>query len=376
MEPFKEFMNREVIKTLGDIFSRVWPAFDHAAFMARATHSLETLELKERVYQVRDALDITLPDDFSDASSILIKSLHPSEDTDRDGVKLGPEGACGFAVWPLTELVALRGERMANVEEALATLKELTKRFSAEFAVRPFLHRQQQAALAVFDLWTKDPNRHVRRLASEGSRPRLPWGMQLKDFVQDPTPLIPLLEALKDDPEEYVRRSVANNLNDIAKDHPDLVVEIAERWMRDATPDRRRMVKHACRTLIKQGNDSALAVFGYHPVSVEQVALSVRTPAVEYGDALEFDLKLDGLTVGGNIMIDYAIHFVKANGSRAPKVFKWKDARKLASGQVRATRRHPIKPITTRKYYPGRHMIEVIVNGTAVAEAEFDLMMS
>lgn len=373
MEPFKEFINHRVIETLGDIYKRVWPAFDRGHFVEDASRSLSDLELKQRVLQVATSLNTALPEDFDEAARILLASLHPSEDTARDGIEFGPEGANNWAVWPLTELVVMRG--FDHPEASLAVLKEMTKRSSSEFAVRPFLAEQPDVALPVFYEWARDPNRHVRRLASEGSRPRLPWGMRLHSFVKDPVPLLPILETLKDDPEDYVRRSVANNLNDIAKDHPDLVADIASKWLLDASRERQRLVKHACRTLIKQGHPGALGAFGYRPVEPKKAALSVLTPTVTYGDALEFELSLDGLPSGGNLLIDYAIHFVKANGELAPKVFKWKDMQSFASKNLKAERRHAIKPITTRKYYPGRHMIEIIVNGAPVAQADFELLM-
>lgn len=374
MEPFKEYINQQVIETLADIYTRVWPEFDRKHFVAAAGDGLGSLELKERVMQLAQALNETLPKDFDAASEILLASLHPSEDTDRDGVEFGPDGACGFASWPLTEFVVLRADT-TKPYKALSVLKEITKRFSTEFAVRPFLANQTDETLDIFIGWTKDPNRHVRRLASEGCRPRLPWGMRLNRFVDEPALIMPILEALKDDPEEYVRRSVANNLNDIAKDHPDLVADIAGEWLKNAGRDRRRLVKHACRTLIKQGHAGVLKAFGYQPVAPKQVQLQVLTPNVQYGDALSFCLSMDGLPTGGNLMIDYAIHFVKANGSRAAKVFKWKDMQAIDSANINAERRHAIKPITTRKYYAGTHQLEIFVNGTSVAQADFELLM-
>lgn len=373
MEPFKEYMNSDVIDTIGDIFKTTWPAFDRQGFVGKAGASLSTLELKERVMQVACALDEVLPCDFGDLSVILLSSLHPSEDTDRDGVTFGPEGISGWAVWPLTELVVKRG--LDYPAEALDLLKEMTKRWTSEFAVRPFLEKWPEVALPIFHTWANDPNRHVRRLASEGSRPRLPWGMRLQAFVNDPTPLLPLLETLKDDPEDYVRRSVANNLNDVAKDHPDLVSGLAERWLTAASKNRQRLVKHACRTLIKQGHPAALQAFGYMPLASAEASLAIHTPKVTYGDAVEFTLSLSDLPVDSRLMIDYAVHFVKANGTLSPKVFKWKDMQMANGGELVATRKHAIKPITTRKYYEGQHLIEITVNGQSVAQTEFDLIM-
>ena len=373
MEPFKEFINEDLIATLGQIFLRVSPGFDKEKFTEHAAKSLEKLELKERVLQVRDALDATLPQRFDQRCAALVASLHPSEDTDRDGVKFSDEGVSGFAVWPLTELVSHCG--LDYPEQALGVLKEMTKRFSSEFAVRPFLISHGAVTLRVFKTWVSDDNRHVRRLVSEGSRPRLPWGIRLHKFVSDPEPVMSLLEALKDDPEEYVRRSVANNLNDIAKDHPATVVDIANDWITRAPKPRVKLLKHACRTLIKNGDTGALAVFGYYASGSAVAEIQVTTPVVQYGDFLEFSLKLDELKPGGNLMIDYTIHFVKANGSTSPKVFKWMDKQAVKSSSLTATRRHAIKPITTRKYYPGTHSLELLVNGVSLGTAQFELMM-
>ena len=373
MEPFKEFINENLIGTLGRIFLRVSPDFQKDTFTSLASQSLEKLELKQRVLQVRDALDATLPRDFDERCTALLASLHPSEDTDHDQVKFSDIGASGIAVWPLTELVSHCG--LAHPEQSLAVLKEMTKRFSAEFAVRPFLAKHEAITLKVFWTWTVDENRHVRRLVSEGSRPRLPWGMRLQRFVQNPAPLMPLLEALKDDSEEYVRRSVANNLNDIAKDHPEAVVSVAKEWIKDANKPREKLIKHACRSLIKSGNSGALGVFGYRATESALAEIQITTPVVQYGESVEFSVSLTGLTPSSNLMIDYVIHFVKANGSTSPKVFKWMDKQSAKSASMKAVRRHPIKPITTRKYYPGTHALEIKVNGASLAMAEFELTM-
>ena len=372
MEPFKEFLNESVVRQLGQIFARVYAGFEEEKFCTDALPGLQSLELKERAYHIMKALDVRLPRDFGDFSEIILTSLHPSESSSEDGAEFGPEGVMGFAAWPVTDLVTERG--IGVPDEALPLLKEVTKRFSAEFAVRPFLDQHTEKTLTIFEDWAGDGNHHVRRLVSEGSRPRLPWGMQLKKFVAEPEKILPLLEILKDDSEEYVRRSVANSLNDIAKDHPDMVAEIAAGWLKNADKNRKRLVKHACRTLIKQGHKGALAAFGYGPVSGLQCDLKINTPSVEYGGGLGFEAVFHGGGEAQKVMVDYAIHFVKANGKTAPKVFKWKDT-KLAGGRLSAMRNHGIKPITTRKYYPGEHMLEIFVNGVSVATAAFELRM-
>ena len=372
MEPFKESLNANVVRQLGHIFARVYSDFDEQGFCDAGIKGLQKLELKERAHHIMCALDERLPEDFSTFSAIILASLHPSEDPSSDGAEFGAAGVMGFAAWPVTDLVTERG--ITRPDEALALLMQVTKRFSAEFAVRPFLDQHIEKTLQVFEGWIGDENRHVLRLVSEGSRPRLPWGMQLKKFVGDPAKILPLLELLKDDKEEYVRRSVANSLNDIAKDHPDLVAEIARDWLKGANKNRMRLVKHACRTLLKQGHQGALEAFGYGEVSDLQCDLKINTPTVEYGTALRFQANFHAPIGAGKVMVDYAIHFVKANGKTAPKVFKWKDT-SLNDGRLSAMRNHAIKPITTRKYYAGKHVLEILVNGISVATAPFILTM-
>ena len=208
-------------------------------------------------------------------------------------------------------------------DAALAVLKEMTKRFTAEFEIRHLLVADQERVLATLAQWVDYPNHHVRRLVSEGSRPRLPWGLQLTRLVADPLPTLPLLKALRDDESEYVRRSVANHLNDIAKDHPDLVAEVAQDWMRGADKKREKLLRHACRTLIKQGNEGALAAFGIEAPQLQQVDLTLESAAVQFGEALVFNAELrSDSPKPQTLIIDYLLHFKKANGKLAAKVFK------------------------------------------------------
>ena len=200
--------------------------------------------------------------------------------------------------------------------------------------------------------------------------------MRLPAFMTDPAPVIHLLELLKDDDEEYVRRSVANNLNDIAKDHPDLVAEIASQWLKGAEKNRERLVRHACRTLIKQGHQATLKAFGYNKARVEVDKLEVLNSSVAFGSALEFELGLTSASADSQpLIIDYAIHHQKANGSTSPKVFKWKTLTLERHATLVAKRRHPMKMITTRVYYPGTHKLEILINGTSVGVVDFELII-
>jgi 3-methyladenine DNA glycosylase AlkC len=375
-EPFKNQFNETLIGHMGDHFFRVDPDFDRAAFVQRASDNLDGLELKERASQITRAMAGFLPPDFEKAAQILLASLAPEEAIDASLSEGGSEGLAGWAILPMTHYVGLYG--LPHFDLSMKLLKEMTKRFSAEFDIRLFLIEEPERTLSVLETWTRDPSPHVRRLVSEGTRPRLPWAMRLPAFVADPSPLIPLLEALRDDDEEYVRRSVANSLNDISKDHPDLVARIAKRWRRGAGKERERLVRHACRTLIKQGHQGALSALGYGPPRVELNWLGIETPRVQFGESLTFDLCLTSTSdqpQAQPLIIDYAIHHRKANGTTSPKVFKWKNLTVGSLATVRAKRKHAIRKITTRTYYPGTHVLEILINGVSYGTREFELIM-
>lgn len=374
VEPFKNFFGVEPIRSMARHLARAEPTFPEADFVRYAIRDLEDLELKERSSQITDALAEFLPSDYRQATQVLLDSLHPDTnlgiaDMDEATAKLG---IAGWLVMPMADYVARMG--LDDVEFSLEALRQMTTRSSSEFAIRQFLVDHPETTLRTLHDWAQDPNDHVRRLVSEGSRPRLPWGMRLKQFVEDPAPVVELLEMLKDDPSEYVRRSVANNLNDIAKDHPDLVTSLAKDWMIDASTERERLVKHALRSLVKAGNNDALSVLGYGPPKVDIVAFTVTTPQVEFGTPLEFEIELVSQSSSDQrLLIDYVVHHVKANGQTSPKVFKWKNIRLAAGEELKATRKHPIRAITTRRYYPGVHGVELQINGQSFGSATFEL---
>lgn len=372
-EPFKDFFNRDVVGLFAGHLAGAVPGLDVAGFVDEACGDFARQELKQRSNAIRDALARHLPPRFEDAAAALLAILAPEAEID-GAFGSGSAGVHGWMVQPMADFIALRG--MADLDVSFDALAEMTKRFTAEFAVRPFIADAPEAAMARMAGFARDPNMHVRRLASEGCRPRLPWGMQLRDLVADPAPVLPILTALRDDPEEYVRRSVANNLNDIAKDHPDLVAQIAADWMVGADRNRQRLVRHACRSLVKAGHMGALAALGYGPAQVRVEDLAVDTPVVQFGEHLAFSFSV--VSEGDQVqplIVDYIIHHVKADGSRSPKVFKLKVADLAAGGRMAVQKRHAIRPITTRVYYPGEHMVEIMINGTTYAKASFSLEM-
>lgn len=365
-EPFKNEFNVEIITQMGEHFKRVSPSFDDKGFVAKAIDGLDTLELKERSNQIANSLTQYLPINFNEATKIIINSLAPVEPYDP---KLG---ITSWATWPLNEYISTNGKE--HFEMSMTAFKALTPHFSSEFDIRFFLIAEEERTLTHLKNWLSDANLHVRRLVSEGTRPRLPWGMKLQSFVNDPTPILPLLEALKDDEEEYVRRSVANSLNDIAKDNPDMVAKIAADWINGADKNRTWLVKHACRTLIKQGHKKTLEALGYGAPKVSLKKFEIKNNRVKFGGALEVDMILKSdKNSDQDLIIDYAIHHMKANGKTAPKVFKWKITTLNPGAKINAAKKHPMKKITTRKYYNGKHKIEIIINGVSYGMQEFEL---
>lgn len=371
-EPFKNFFNAELIAQMGDHLNRVDDTFDAERFTRLATTGLDALELKQRADHIRQALETCLPPEYRHACRTMLAALHVEADVDLSNTSMDELGIRGWSIMPMADYVARNG--LDDFDFSMDVLKELTKRFSSEFAVRAFFLADTGRALRHALEWAQDGNFHVRRLASEGSRPRLPWGLRLPMFVDDPSPLMGILERLRDDPHEYVRRSVANNLNDIAKDHPDLIAATASHWMEGAGAERRKLVRHACRTLIKQGHTATLQALGYAEPEVTVSALDVATPAVTLGGPLEFAISVTSQAGHTQpLIIDYVIHHRKANGATSPKTFKWKVMDLPAGKTVAITKRHTIRPITTRVYYPGLHHLEIQINGERFARADFDL---
>jgi 3-methyladenine DNA glycosylase AlkC len=374
VEPFKNHLGEEAIRAMAGHFMRVNSGFDEEGFSTFATNGLDDLALKERSARITDALERVLPDDFSTAAKILVASLEPATDLSIGETEGGvtERGIRGWPIMPMAEYIARHGQ--GHVKLSLDALRDMTSRFSSEFAIRSFLQNHQDITLTTLAGWTRDQNEHVRRLVSEGTRPRLPWGVRLTQFVQDPAPVVELLEDLKDDPSEYVRRSVANNLNDIAKDHPDLVADIARMWLKDAPAERQHLVRHGLRSLIKAGHPGALRSLGYGPAIVELLRFELRAREVKMGGVVEFEIEISSTAKSDQpLIIDYAVHHMRAGGTITAKVFKWKTLTLKSGETLRGTRRHAFKLITTRRYYPGRHRVEIQVNGNTLGGADFEL---
>jgi 3-methyladenine DNA glycosylase AlkC len=352
---------------------RAWRAFDRTRFERMAITGLERLELKARVQHVAAALEAVLPESFAKATDVLERSLAPARlDTDLSALEPGPDGLAGWVVWPMTEFVARRG--LGEPRRALQALHAMTQRNSAEFAIRPFLLEHPDLAWKTLRSWVADPSAHVRRLVSEGSRPRLPWGMQLKPLIADPSPTLPLLAALQDDPSEYVRRSVANHWNDISKDHPRLVAEWLERHVADASVQLRALLKRATRTLVKRGDPRVLRAWGLGRALAGRATLSIRPPRVRAGGHVVLIATLRSTVQRSQrLVVDYAVRHGKRGGAMG-KIWKGWSLELQPAEQRVLERRHSLRPVTTRIDHPGRHRVDLRVNGQVVASSSFVLL--
>jgi 3-methyladenine DNA glycosylase AlkC len=372
--PFKDRIDAAMVRLLAARLGAKDAAFDAAAFAGRATAGLGPLALKQRVGHVAAALAATLPDDFAAACGLLEATLAPARvDDDLAALAPGPDGLAGWVVWPMTEFVARRG--LAAPARALQALHAMTQRFTAEFALRPFLVAHEALTLRTLGRWVRDPSPHVRRLVSEGSRPRLPWGTALPRFVADPSPTLPLLAALQDDASAYVRRSVANHLNDIAKDHPDVVVDWLRRHLPGAPGPRRALLQRASRTLEKRGEPGALAAWGVDAAFRGEVAFAVAPARAAVGGAMALQVELRAAATGPaqRLVIDYIVRGDGDDAHRRRKVWRgWRV--ELAPGEARALqKRHSWRPTTVRVDRPGRKRVELRINGRAAAQAAFTL---
>jgi 3-methyladenine DNA glycosylase AlkC len=368
-EPLKNHFGSEIPRTIAEMIVAVYPAFPKAQFLRTSLKDYEPLALMSRGRHIAQALRRHLPSDYDQAIEILLASLGPLvPKQESDG------GMAPFLYMPHTMFVQEYG--LDHFEHSMRAQYELTQRFTAEFSIRPFLERYREATLARLTLWVSDPSPDVRRLVSEGTRPRLPWAPRLRAFQADPQPVLALLDLLKDDPDLYVRRSVANNLNNIGKDHPALLAQTAKKWMRNASEERRWLIRHALRSAVKRGEPGALHVLGAgHEAQVVVRQRSITPSRVKLGQSVTvaFELK-NAQSKPQRVMVDFRIHFVKANGSATPKVFKLKMIELAPRARVFLKKTVSLKPMTTRTHYPGQHRLDILLNGRAKPLGTFELL--
>jgi 3-methyladenine DNA glycosylase AlkC len=358
-EPLKNMYTRSFFEQFANKIKAVYPLFDIDHFMKLIyDEQWDQRELKRRFRHISHCLGQTLPPAYEKALAVLAAIA----------------GDChGFPYLFFPDFIEVYG--LEHYESSIRHLELFTKCSSAEFAVRPFILRYPEKMMAQMLHWTEHPDPHVRRLASEGCRPRLPWSMALDDFKKDPAPILPILYALRADESEYVRNSVANNLNDITKDHPQLVLSIAQEWY-GSHPGTDWILKHACRSLLKQGHPETLALFGFGQLSGVQLQnLTLHTTEITMGQDLTFSfILLNNSTEPQKIRLEYGMDFVKANGSRTTKIFKISE-KIMGSGQLEVTKTHRWREITTRVHYAGEHRLSIRVNGVELAGALFQLAL-
>lgn len=364
----------EVAPRLARMVQRAWRRFDATAFVAAVEPGYARLELMQRGQRMADALAAQLPHDVARALQILVEAMDEPLALDARGE---PDAAgrpySGFLYLPHSLYIAQHA--LGHFDAAMQAQHALTQRFTAEWCLRPFLEHHREATLSRLQQWAYDPSAHVRRLVSEGTRPRLPWAPRLRAFAAHPEPVIALLDSLKDDPSSYVRRSVANHLGDLAKDAPTVALSVARRWMVGANTPRRNLIRHGLRHPLRQGDVAALALFGHdRPARFTLTQVAVSPARVPLGGHVQVAASLASRArVPQDLRIDLRVHYRKADGSARPKTFKLPDVC-LQPGQVCALRKRlDLRPMSTRTHYPGRHAVELVVNGQAHALGAFEL---
>jgi 3-methyladenine DNA glycosylase AlkC len=357
-EVLKDKYNLTFLTHFSSLVSEVYPIFNEVTFMNLIfDHHWETRELKQRIRHISHALATTLPPSYEEALAVL-NLLAPK--------------CRGFEYLFFPDFVEAYGLNHWN--ESIVALKLFTFSSSSEFAVRPFIEKDPLMMMKVLKEWAQDDDHHVRRLASEGCRPRLPWATSLKMFIEDPSPILPILSLLKADQSEYVRKSVANNLNDISKDHPELVKKIAKDW-KGQYPHTDWILKHGCRTLLRKADSDILSIFGFETnpnVLVEKLSLSSKMVVI--GESVSFDFVITNPALSSfKLRVEYGIDFVKANGTAHRKLFKITE-NTYNHGETSFTRSHSFKDLSTRKHYEGEHRLSIVINGHEMAEAYFHLL--
>jgi 3-methyladenine DNA glycosylase AlkC len=358
-EPLKLMFDSQKMRQLAKAIGEGHAQFNQKKFLGRFESDVwENAELKQRVSLIAEYIHQELKLPFGEAVKLLIP--------------VSKKFVWGYFGVFFSDYVEKYG--LEHWDESMMALEEFTKTSTAEFAIRKFIRMDQTRAMVQMELWSKSENHHVRRLSSEGCRPRLPWGMRLDEFVARPQAVLRILERLKNDPELYVRKSVANNLNDISKDHPELVLQIAAKWIgKSANTD--WIVKHALRTLLKKGNKQALELFGHHDAAGLKVhSLALQQKQLSIGEEMKFAFTI--LNENREVRparIEFAIDYMKSNARHNRRVFHI-SATPLKPGNTEFKRRISFANLTTRKHYPGKHHLHVLINGEVAGSSTFALI--
>ena len=363
----KDYFTKDVVRGIGERLAEHTTSFDTDAYVKRVMKppgepAFAELEFTARSRRIADAIDEVAGLEPVALFELLTQSLPPELDGTDDTLN------DGFSLWPYGELIARHGADYPV--EGLEASLELTKRFTGEFAIRPILAASPEALTTVAS-WASDPNEHVRRLASEGTRPRLPWAQRLSLPVDE---IIAMLTELRADKSLYVRKSVANHLNDLAKEHPDRIIKLLAGWYKEGVEETQWIVRHALRNHLKDGTPAALAIFGYKPPKVDIVDLRVTPAKVAIGESVTAEFTIRSAKASDQLlMIDLVMGYVKANGSTAPKVFKFRELTVAGKSEEAVSKRFDMMVRSTRKLYPGTHTLTVRANGADLATTSFEL---
>lgn len=369
--PLKDQLFTEAkVRQVATEIRRVCRPFDADGFVRAVVARFPELELKARIAWMAECLHESLPKDYERAVQSFVSSLPPPADPTQGDNDFGD-----FIYAPHSAFVARYGCAREHLDCSLDALYEFTQRFSAELAIRSFLNAFPEETLARLSVWVRDAHYHVRRLCSEGTRPKLPWAEKIAIPVEAP---LPLLDVLVADTTRFVTRSVANHLNDISKTDPDLTIDTLARWRKSDLQDPKEMayvVRHALRTLVKQGNPRALALLGFSPAPRLSVSKLVVPKEVRMNTALELSFTLTAKE-DVDVVIDYVLHFRnKAGKLNSKKVYKLAKLSLTKNTPVSVSKRHPLrKNMTTRTLYPGEHALEIQINGAVYAKAPFLLV--
>ncbi|MDX1958530.1 MAG: DNA alkylation repair protein [Leptospiraceae bacterium] len=368
-EPLKNLYSKNFIETLATDISKVYSQFNSKEFITNVLEQgWKDKELKERMRHITICLKKFLPEDYTKAVSILVKTtkLHRKKTALTEKIDF-----CDLVFPDFVEVYGLD-----DYEVSIPALEEFTKISSSESAIRHFIIRYPEKTMKQMLFWAKNPNHKVRRLASEGSRPRLPWTIALNAYKKDPTPILPILEILKEDSSLYVRRSVANNLNDISKDNPEIVLQLAQKWI-GKNEDTNWILKHACRGLLKKGNPTALKIFGFNVEAkkIEVNHLSLKKDKIKIGETLffSFDLFLKEKK-GKKLRLEYAIDYVKSNGKLSRKVFILTEKEFQPETNYSFHRKQSFRDMTTRVHYTGTHSLTILINGLEYQSIQFEVI--
>lgn len=360
----RDFFTERKTQEIANAIEKVYKRFDKSGFVSFVMQPFPDQSYSQRLNQITLGFEKYLDFDYLTNLKIILDSLK----------YINLESGNNFFIASFTKYISNNG--LLHFEESMEALKFLTQYFTAEWDVRTFIETYPEKTLSLFNIWSKDNNVHVRRLVSEGSRPFVPWGKKLKIIEENPTLTIPLLSNLYNDNEEYVRKSVANHLNDIAKLNPDLVVNTLEQWSKEVidNPKFVKLTKQALRTLIKQGNSKALKFLGY-PLDVSIELTCKHNKSVKMGEQFKFEIGLVSKSnLAQKLVIDYNMYFLRNNGTHSIKTFKWKSLDILPNEKLTFTKRHTIKQITTRSYYEGLQYLAIQINGTEMYKGKFNLI--